>query len=320
MILVTGGTGFIGKVLVRNLVENGYPVRTLIRPSSRTPDLPRGVPVEVALSSLNDERSLRAAMVGVDVVYHLAGVERGGSYEKLEDVDIQGTRSVVSAAVDAGVERFFYLSHLGADRASAYKVIRAKGIAEDFVRRSGMDYTILRSAIVYGPSDGFTTGLARLMHGLPSIFLVPGDGKTLLQPLWVEDLATCLTWALDDDTTRNETYDVGGPEYFTFNQVLEMVMQTVGVRRRLVHTRPPYLRTLTIVLESIFPGLPSSVYWLDYLAINRTCALDTLPRAFNLMPARMPQRLDYLRQQDWRRNLYRGLFKRRRVKPRPKKS
>jgi NADH dehydrogenase len=320
MILVTGGTGFIGKVLVRNLVENGYPVRTLIRPSSQTPNLPRGVPVEVALSSLNDERSLRAAMVGVDVVYHLAGVERGSAYESLEEVDMQGTRSVVEAAVDAGVDRFFYVSHLGADRASAYAVIRAKGIAEEFIRRSGIDYTILRSAVVYGPSDGFTTGLARLLHGLPSIFLVPGDGKTLLQPLWVEDLATCLTWALDDDTTRNETYEVGGPEYFTFNQVVEMVMQAVGVRRRLVRTRPPYLRSLTVILESIFPGLPSSIYWLDYLAINRTCALDIVPRAFNLMPARMPQRLDYLRQQDWRRNLYRDLFRRRRSRPRPKKS
>ena len=320
MILVTGGTGFIGKVLVRTLVENGYPVRTLIRPSSRTPDLPLGVPVEVALSSLNDERSLRAAMVGVDVVYHLAGVERGSAYESLEEVDMQGTRSVVSAAVDAGVDRIFYLSHLGANRASAYSVIQAKGIGEEFIRRSGIDYTILRSAIVYGPGDGFTTGLARLMHGLPSIFLIPGDGKTLLQPLWVEDLATCLTWALDDDTTRNETYEVGGPEYFTFIQIAEMVMETIGIRRRLVRTRPPYLRFLTQFLESIFPGLPSSIYWLEYLAINRTCALDTVPRVFNLMPARMPQRLDYLRQQDWRRHLYRDLFRRRRPRPRSRKS
>jgi NADH dehydrogenase len=148
---------------------------------------------------------------------------------------------------------------------------------------------------------------------------VPGDGKTLLQPLWVEDLATCLTWALEDSTTRNETYELGGPEYFTFTQIVEMIMQVVGVRRRLVRTRPPYLRLITQLLESIFPGLPSSIYWLDYLAINRTCALDTVPRVFNLMPARMPQRLEYLSQQDWRRNLYRGLF-RRRPKPRSKKS
>lgn len=309
MILVTGGTGFIGRTLVRFLVENGYPVRTLIRPSPRTPNLPRGVAVEVAVSSLTDVRGLRAAMVGVDVVYHLAGVERGSGYVSLEQVDIQGTRTLVQAASDARVDRIFFVSHLGADRASAYRVLRAKGIAEDFIRRSGIDYTIFRSAIVYGPQDGFTTGLARLLHALPSIFLVPGDGKTLLQPLWVEDLATCLTWALDDPTTRNNTYEVGGPEYFTFNEILEMVMQTIGIRRRLWHIRPPYLRGLTTLLDSLFPGFPSSVYWLEYLAINRTCALDTIPRAFNLLPARMSQKLDYLQEQDWRRLFWSNLFR-----------
>lgn len=309
MILVTGGTGFIGRTLVRFLVENGYPVRTLIRPSPRTPHLPRGVAVEVAVSSLADVRGLRAAMVGVDVVYHLVGVEHGSAYASLEQVDIQGTRTLVEAASDAQVERIFFVSHLGADRASAYRVLRAKGIAEDFIRRSGIDYTILRSAVVYGPQDGFTTGLARLLHALPSIFLVPGDGKTLLQPLWVEDLAACLTWALDDPTTRNNTYEVGGPEYFTFNDILEMVMQTIGIRRKLWHIRPPYLRGLTVLLESLFPGFPSSVYWLEYLAINRTCALDTIPRAFNLLPARMSQKLGYLKEQNWRRLFWLDLLR-----------
>lgn len=310
MILVTGGTGFIGRALVRNLVESGYPVRTLVRPSPQTPRLPRGVPVEVAVSSLTDGRGLRGAMVGVDVLYHLAGVERGSPYASLSDVDIHGTRAVVNAAMDAGIKRIFFVSHLGADRASAYPVIKAKGIAEDFIRRSGIDYTILRSALTFGPDDGFTTGLAALLHALPYFFLVPGDGKTLLQPIWVEDLAVCLTWALDDEATRNETYEVGGPEYFTFNQVVEMVMQETGIQRRLVHTRPPYMRYLTQLLDSIFPGLPSSVYWLDYLAINRTCALDTVPRAFNLMPARMSQNLDYLQNRNWRGILLRNLFRR----------
>ena len=167
MILVTGGTGFIGKALIRSLVESGYSVRTLIRPSSRSPNLPRGVPVEVAVSSLNDERGLRAAMVGVDTVYHLAGVERQGTYADLMAIDIQGARMVTEVAADANVDRLFFISHLGADRASAFPVLKAKAIAEEFIRRGKPDYTIFRTAIVYGPDDGFTTGLANLLHALP---------------------------------------------------------------------------------------------------------------------------------------------------------
>lgn len=267
--------------------------------------------MEVAVSSLNDGRGLRAAMVGVDTVYHLAGVERRGAYASLMSVDIQGTRAVSQAAADARVDRIFYTSHLGADRASAYPVPKAKAIAEEAIRRSGIDYTILRSAIIYGPNDGFTTGLARLLSISPYIFLLPGDGQTLLQPLWVEDLATCLVWALDDETTRNQIYEVGGPEYQTFSEVLELVMEAIGIHRRLVPVRPPYVRGLTVFLESFLPGLPVSVYWLDYLATNRTCALDTIPRVFKLMPSRMRQHLGYLQGEEWRETLISALFRRR---------
>jgi uncharacterized protein YbjT (DUF2867 family) len=310
MILVTGGTGFIGKALIRHLVEAGETVRTLIRPSAKSPNLPVGVAVEVAVCGLTDERGLRAAMVGVDTVFHLAGGEWRGPRASLMEVDIQGTRSVASVAAEAGVKRLFYVSHLGADRASAYPVLKAKGIAEEFVRRSGIDYTIIRSAIVYGPNDGLTTGLARILPAMPSIFLIPGDGKQLLQPLWIEDLVTCLAWALEDPDTRNRMVEIGGPEYLALQQVMELVMDAVGIHRRLVHTRPPYLRALTVLFESIFPGLPVSVYWLDYLAANRTCALDTAPRVFNLMPARMSQRLAYLSGQDWRLSWRRMLLQR----------
>lgn len=311
VILVTGGTGFIGRSLIRQLTEAGYPVRLLIRPSPRSPNLPRGVPVEVALTTLNDERSLRAAMAGVDTVYHLAGVERRGAYADLMAVDIQGTQAVVNAAKDAGVGRFFFLSHLGADRASAYPVFKAKAIAEEFVRRGGVDYTILRTALVFGPNDGFTTGLAQLLQALPFFFLVPGEGDTLLQPLWVEDLATALLWALDDEATRNQVYSLGGPEYLTFNDVVYLVMEKLRLHRTPVYLKPPYLRGITVLLETLFPSLPVSVYWLDYLAANRTCSLDTLPRFFNLMPARMSHRLDYLRGVNWRRVILRTIWQRR---------
>ncbi len=287
MILVTGGTGFIGGALIRRLVELDYPVRTLIRPSAKSPNLPRGVSVDVAVSSLTDERGLRAALVGVDTVYHLASGEWRGPQASLMQIDIQGTRSLVDTARDAGVSRIFYLSHLGADRASAYPVLKAKGIAEEFVRRSEIDYTILRSAIVYGPNDGFTTGIARILSGLPWIYLMPGEGKVQLQPLWIDDLVTCLAWAMDDPDTHNRTIEIGGPEYLTFRQIVEQVMDETGLRRMIVNISPAYLRILTVILESFFHDLPVSIYWLDYLAVNRTTALDTMPRLFDLMPSRL---------------------------------
>jgi len=312
MILVTGGTGFIGRTLIRILSDNGYPVRTLIRPSPNTPELPKGIPVDVAVSGLNDERGLQAAMVGVDVVYHLVGAEWRGARADLMQTDILSSRVVTKAALEAGVSRLLFVSHLGADRASAYPVLKAKAIAEEYIRRSGIDYTIMRSAILYGPNDGFTTGLARLLHAIPAFFIIPSNSDVLIQPLWVEDLVTCLIWALDDKDTINRTIEIGGPEYLTLNQVTEMVMDKTDSRRKLIKLNPPYLRGLTVWLESIFPGLPVSVYWLDYLATNRTCALDTIPRVFGLLPSRMSHRLDYLENQQWGSSLFRSLFKRRR--------
>jgi NADH dehydrogenase len=248
----------------------------------------------VTVCSLKDERGLRAAMKGVQVVYHLAGAESQGSRADLLAVDIQGTQAMVRAAMDAHVQRMFYLSHLGADRASAFPVLKAKAIAENFVRQSGIDNTILRSAVVFGQGDHFTTALARALDSLPGIFLMPGDGTNLVQPLWVEDLATCLTWALEDETTCNQVYSVGGGEYLSLRQVVETIEQANGVHRSIVPFSPAYMRGLTVFLEHLVKRFPLSVFWLDYFAANRTCPVDTLPRVFGLIPAQFSQRLDYL--------------------------
>lgn len=310
MILVTGGTGFIGRALIRHLAEAGYPVRLLIRPSKKSPNLPKGVPLEVAVSNLTDARSIRSAMQGVDIVYHLAGVEWHGARASLMDIDIQGTQVVSQIAAEVGVKRFFYLSHLGADRASAYPVLKAKAISEEHIRRSGINHTIIRTALVYGLNDHLTSGLARLLNALPSIFFVPEDGETLLQPIWVEDLVTCLLWSLDNNLTINQTYSIGGPEYVSFKHIVQSVLDQINLKRRLVHVFPPYLRGATVLFESMFPGLPVSVYWLDYLAVNRTCSVDVLPRVFNLLPSRFDQRLDHLKETDWRTSLLRNLLRR----------
>ncbi len=294
MILVTGGTGFIGRSLVKELVSIGKPVRLLLRPSRESPRLPRGEAVDVAVSSLKDERGLRSALIGVDVIFHLAGVERQGSRSDLEGIDVDGSRVLAAVAKQAGVERIFYISHLGADRSSAYPVLKAKALAEHFFINSGVGYTIFRSGPVFGPGDQFTTGLANLLRLAPGIFPVPGDGHSLVQPIWIDDLVACLNIALEDHAMVNQTFEIGGAEYLTFREILEFLMEVTGIRRFLVNLQPAYLRYLTLWLEHTFPRFPISMFWLDYLAADRTCPIDVLPRQFGVIPALFNQNLDFL--------------------------
>ncbi len=310
MILLTGGTGFIGQSLTRQLVEAGHQVRLLLRPSSRTPRLPIGVPVEVAVASLNDAGGLRAAMKDIEAVYHLVGGEGEGGQANLQAVDIDGTRNVCQAAAEARVGHFFYLSHLGADRASGFPVLKAKGIAEEYIRKSGVPYTIVRGSMLFGPGDEFTTGLAMLLAAAPGLLPLPSKGQSLVQPLWVEDAVTCLIWAMDNPEMLNRTLEIGGIETFSLRQVVEKVMELTRQPRLLVNWPTQSMRGLTIFMEFLYPRFPTSIFWMDYLAVNRTCPVDTVPRIFGLMPARFATRLDYLRSGHWTRQLFRTLFTR----------
>lgn len=309
MILVTGATGFVGRALVPRLVEGGASVRCLIRPARRSPRLPKDVPVQVAIASLSDAKGLRAALVGVDTLIHLAGAEWHGLRADMMTIDAGGTRLLMDLAKDAGVSRIIYLSHLGADRASAYSFLKAKGIAEEFIRQSGIPYTLLRSALLYGEEDVFFNAIAMVLRAVPFVFLMPGDGKVKLQPLWLEDLVTCVEWSLDDLTTLNQTLSVGGPEFFSFREIVEIVMRTIRVPRLIIPTRQPYLRWGAALLETSLPRSPLTTRWLDHLAVNRTCELISLTRYFGLKPARFEQTVaGYMRQKQWLGELRRFVF------------
>jgi len=307
MILVTGATGFIGRVLVRQLTETGQQVRVLLRPSPRSPRLPKGVPVEVAVVGLNDERGLRAAMRGVDQIYHLASAASLGRRGNLFKTDIEGTRTLAQVAKSADIERFIYLSHIGSDRASAFPIHKVKGIAEEHIRKSGVPHTIIRSSVVFGPEDHFTGNLLRLIRAAPGILPVPGDGRVLLQPLWVEDLVTCMVWALQNPDMVNQTYNIGGGEYFTLRQILEIIMGVMHTRRLIVSVPPPYVRALFVTLDAFTPGFNVPTYWIDYVAVNRTCPVENLPRTFGLMPARFAYRLNYLERKPFSQRIRKAL-------------
>ena len=305
MILVTGATGFVGRSLLPRLVENGHEVRCLLRPSRRSPRLPKGLALPVALAAFDDERALRTALVGVDTIIHLAGAEWYGARSDVFAVDAQGTRALAEAAREAGVSRLFYLSHLGADRASAYPVLKVKGIAEEFIRQSAVPYTILRAAVLYGEDDVFVNVLAALLKWGP-LFFMPGDGHVTLQPLWVHDLITCLEWSLNDAAGLNQTIEIGGPDFVTLAEMVDLLSEVLGVRRLVVPTRQPLLRAGAQMLGALLPRSPLSPYWLDYLSTSRVCELTSLTRYFGLKPTRFtPATLSYLRRKNWVRELQR---------------
>lgn len=294
MILVTGGTGFIGSALVRNLVNQGFDVRLLIKPSKESPRIPRHVPVQVGVSSFKDEKSLKAALKGVDVIFHLAGTERKGVGADLEGVDIKGTESVLNAAKNQKIKRFFFLSYLGAERSSAYPVLKAKGIAEGIIRQSGLPYTIFRTSIVYGTGDQFTIPLANLIRRWPVVAPLVGDGTVLLQPVWVEDLVTCMIMSLYEEKSQNELIEIGGGEYLTLKQVMQQIAQKIRSHKLLVPFSAPFLRSMAINLQQVLHVSLLPIFLLDYLATEHVCGLDRVPLQFGLIPARFNQTIDYL--------------------------
>ncbi|MEK7311229.1 MAG: NAD(P)H-binding protein [Chloroflexota bacterium] len=299
MILVTGATGFVGRALVPRLVEGGATVRCLIRPAKHSPRLPKEIPLQVAIAPITDFRGVRAAMVGADTVIHLASAEWRGQRGNLQKVDVEGTRKMLEAAKEAGVSRVIYLSHVGADKNSAFEVHRVKGHIEEMVRRSEIPYTIFRSTLLYGEEDIFANGVAMALATMPSVFLMPSNGKMLLQPLWVEDLVTCIEWSLDDLTTINQTLALGGPEFLTFEQMTKTIMDVTKLSRTAVSVGIPYLRWGAAVLERFLPRSPITTRWLDHLAVNRITELVSVTRYFGLKPARFEQTIGYMAGRDW---------------------
>jgi len=299
MLLVTGGTTFIGRAALRKLAVGSRPIRTLIQPAPRSPQLPYGVELDVTLAALNDARGIRAAMVGVDTLVHLAGNWLELDQAEPEVHEVQAAENLAQAAADAGVRRIVVLSLLGADRASAYPLLRAKALAEDPFRASGVPATILRTAIPYGADDSFTTGIARLAAAAPLLFPIPGDGSTVLQPLWVEDLATCIQWVLVEADGFQGTYEIGGPEYLTFRHIVDLVLRRASMMRIPLPVRPPFLRLLARMLSRLVRPPFISRHWIDYLAVNRTTDLNTLPEVFGLAPRRFEEHIDHLQGKNW---------------------
>jgi NADH dehydrogenase len=291
MILVTGGTGFIGSRLVARLAQDGKPVRVAAR-GARSPQLPDGV--ESVTADVVTGDGLAPALQGVERVAHLVAiiVERGP--QTFDAVVRGGTERLVEAARAAGVRKLVYVSAIGADPDPRFPYWAAKWGAEQAVIGSGVPYTILRPSIVFGPEDDFFNRLAGLVRWNP-IVPVAGAGKTRFQPIWVEDLVTCVVACLDKGAHDGQVIEVGGPEHLTYEEMLKTVRRELGVRRLSVHVPLPVVRAAARAMEALLPRPLVTRQQLAMLAKDNATDIDAVPRNFGFAPKRLADGLGYIK-------------------------
>lgn len=279
MILITGSTGFVGGHLTRRLMREGLPLRLLVRRSGVCP-----AEAQEAVGDIADPASLAAAVRGVDTVIHLVGIIREQPGATFQSVHVDGTRNVLSAAVRAHVTRFIYVSALGTGPNARSEYHKTKWQAEELVRASGLRHLILRPSIIYGPGDGFVSMLLGMLRLLP-VVPVPGSGQTPMQPIWVGDVAEAIARALADPSLWNSTWEIGGPEQLTYNELLQTVAEVAKVRKPIVHIPIMFVRPATALMQHL-PGFPLTSDQLAMLHEPNTCDPDTLPSRFAITPVR----------------------------------
>ena len=298
MILVTGATGFIGQHLVTWLSSQQHLLTCLVRPSYHERQFAPGVAVRIVAGNVDDPPALRLAMHDVTAVIHLTAARNGDDDQTLEATNVQGTQNVIEAMHEAGVTRLIALSPIGADTHSAYAFLRSKGLADDLVRRSELNYTLIQSSAVYGPGDHWTEAIATLLRRWPFAFPIAGDGKGRLQPIAVSDLLTCFGKCLTEPKTIKATFLVGGPQHLTYDEMVSVIMEATRHRRRKRYLRPANAVSYARFLSSLIGGNP--IYApadLDLLAVDRTTTLDAVAYQFGFSPVRMANALDYLKPQ-----------------------
>lgn len=236
MITVFGASGFIGRYVVRALAKAGYRVRAATRRPHLAHELkPMGVVGQVQLvqANLRNPDSVACAVEGADGVINLVGILFEGGRQSFDSLQSEGAKLVAEKAAEAGIEHFVQISAIGADADSKSKYARTKALGEQAVRAAIPGATVLRPSIVFGTEDQFFNKFADMARFAPALPLI-GGGKTKFQPVWCADVAAAAVAALESDAARGKTYELGGPEVYTFKEVMEFILTTIRRKRILV--------------------------------------------------------------------------------------
>lgn len=236
LVTVFGGSGFVGKQVVRALAKKGWRIRVAVRQSTVAYDLkPLGDvgQIQVVRCDVRKESDLRAALEGATAVVNLVGILYQVGSSTFDALHRQASADIAKLAAAKGISAFVQISSIGADPKAASKYQSTKGAAEVAVRAAIPSAVILRPSVIFGPQDGFFTGLAtqtKMLPLMPSI----GGGNTKFQPVFVGDVARAVAETLSSETFAGKTFELGGPEVYSFNDIVKYVGKEIQSPRPLV--------------------------------------------------------------------------------------
>jgi NADH dehydrogenase len=288
MILVTGAAGFVGSRLIARLVAEGETPRGLVRDPARAKQRLPETGAEIVQGDTTRPESLDGALQGVDTVIHAAFVtadRKETPSSKYYATNVEGTANLVNAAKRAGVKRIVVAGGLGTRPARPGSYMEGRYLADQSVRTSGLAWSILGPSIQFGAGAAFFNGLADLIERVPLVVPMVGSGRTRLQPIWVEDVVTCLLMmACQPERYDGHAIDVGGPEVYTYAEILDMLMAELGKHKIKVPGPTPFVVVGAAVMEALLPKPPLTVAATGLFSFDNVAARDVVPREFGFTP------------------------------------
>jgi nucleoside-diphosphate-sugar epimerase len=272
-VFLTGSTGFVGSAILKKCIAEGHTVYALIRHGSEK-KLPADIlakeDIHIVKGHLHDPGSYQDALKQCDAVIHLIGIirENPGKNMTFQHVHVDGTKNLVEAAVNAGIQRFVHMSALGARPNATTGYHATKWTAEELVRGSGMNYVIFRPSVIFGPNDEFVNMLSGLMK-FP-VCPVIGEGNYRLQPVSIHTVSSLFEQALSTSHTQSE-YDVGGPDALTYNELLNAIGRALGKQKVIKFHQPLWIMKPVVYTLDRFPFFPITRTQLTMLLEENIC-------------------------------------------------
>jgi uncharacterized protein YbjT (DUF2867 family) len=287
MILITGATGFIGQRLVARLVSQGEKPRCLVRDVPKAQRILPADKVELVEGATTLPATLPTAVRGVDTIVHAAFLtadrkqSEGNHYE---ETNVGGTSNLILAAKTAGVKRMLEISGLGTKPDKPGSYMQGRYLSEKLLMDSGLNWTIIRPYVLFGKNAPFIKGLVELIQTSPVVPLI-GGGKTRFQLIYVEDVVSVIMKVLENpEGTEGKIYTIGGPEYYTFTEVFDLLLHATHTSRPKVYAPSLFVNAGAAVMETILPKPPLTKAAMALFSFDNITDLNSVERDFGFKP------------------------------------